>query len=223
MGEASKLLEDMNFSQLQLPTVSRKLTLNPPVVYGMINPSSVKLIDHVVNMVASLVELVDKVVDLIPYLVDTTLPLESETQAVDLFPPIDPILPLENDTQVVDLISLSVDPTLPLDSKPNVSHVFLTDTESTVLGGFPPSPIKPPPSNEAIVFSWGVLTGPHLPSHIHFNITVQFCGRDVPQMLIDEGSSISIFSSLSWQALGYPQLVPVNHTLFYFNREPVTL
>jgi hypothetical protein len=78
-----------------------------------------------------------------------------------------------------------------------------------MLGGIPPSPVKPPPSNEAILFYWGVLTGPRLPSHIPFKITVQVCGRDVPHALIDEGSSISIFSSIAWQALGYPQLVSV--------------
>jgi hypothetical protein len=98
-------------------------------------PSSVSLVDHVVNLVMSLVEPVDKVVDLIPSSVDPSLPLESATQAVDLFPPVDPILPLENETQVVDLMSLSIDPTLPLESKPITAHVFLVDTESTVLGG----------------------------------------------------------------------------------------
>jgi hypothetical protein len=73
-------------------------------------------------------------------------------------------------------------------------------------GGIPPSPMEPPPSNEAIRFDWGVLTGPRLPSHIPFQITVQVCGRDVPQTLIDEGASISILSSFAWQALGCPQL-----------------
>jgi hypothetical protein len=181
-------------------------------------PSSVSPVDHVINMVTSLVELVDKVVDLIPSSVDPALPLESETQAVDPFPPVDPILPLENETQVVDLMLLSIDPTLPLESKPNSTHVFLIDTGSTMPGGIPPSPAKNPPSNEAILFYWGVLTGPHLPSHIPLKITVQVCGRVVPQTLIDEGSSVSILSSTAWKSLAYPQLVPVTQTLFAFNR-----
>jgi hypothetical protein len=134
-------------------------------------------------------ESVNKVVDMIPSSVDPTLLLESETQAVDLFPLVDPILPLENETQVVDLISPSVDPTLPLENKPDTTHVFLVDTESTMLVGIPPSPGKPPPSNDSILFNWGVLTRPRLPSHIPFQITVQVCGRDVPQTLIDEGAS----------------------------------
>jgi hypothetical protein len=113
-------------------------------------------------------------VDLIPSSIDPALPLESATQAVDLFPPSDLILPLENETQVVDLMLLLLDPTLPLESKPDSTYIFLVDTKSTVMGGIPSSPTKPPPSNEAILFDWGVLTGPHHPSHIPFKIIVQF-------------------------------------------------
>jgi hypothetical protein len=157
----------------------------------------VDLIPSLINPTLPL-ESETQVVDLIPSSVDPTLPLESETQVVDLFPPVDPILPLENETQVVDLMSLSVDPTLPLESKPDTVHVFLFDTDSTMLGGIPPSPMEPPPSNEAIRFDWGVLTEPHFPSHIPFQMTVQVCGRDVPQTLIDEGESVSILSSFAW-------------------------
>jgi hypothetical protein len=73
-----------------------------------------------------------------------------------------------------------------------------------MLGGIPLSPTKPPPSNKAIFFYWGPQTGPILPSHIPFNITVHVCGRDVPHALIDEGSSVSNLSSIAWQDLGYP-------------------
>jgi hypothetical protein len=135
-------------------------------------PSPVNPVDHVINLVTSLVEPVDHVVDPIPSLVNPTLQLERETQVVDSFPPVDPILPLENETQVVDLMSPSVDPTLPLESKPDTAHVFLLDTDSTVSRVIPPSPIGPPPSSEAIHFDWGVLTRPHIPSHIPFQITV---------------------------------------------------
>jgi hypothetical protein len=119
---------------------------------------------------------------------------------------------------VVDLISPSVDPTLPLESKPDTTHVFLIDTESTMPVVIPPSPMEPPSSNEAILFNWGVLTGPRLPSHIPFQIIVQVCGRDIPQTLIDEGASVSILSSFAWQDLGCPQLAPVTQNLLYFNR-----
>jgi hypothetical protein len=201
MEEASKFLEDMTISQPQLPAAYRKISLNPPVVDGMLNLVPV-----------------DQVVDLIPSLVDPTLQLESETQAVDPFPSIDPILPSENATQVVDSILSSIDPTLPLKSKPDTTHVFLIDTESPELRGIPPSPVGPPPSNEAIHFDWGVLTGPHLPSYIPFQITVQVCGQHVPQTLIDEGASVSILSSFAWKALGCPPLASITQNLLAFNR-----
>jgi hypothetical protein len=85
-----------------------------------------------------------------------------------------------------------------------------------MLGAIPPSPMEPPPSNEAIRFDWGVLTGPRLPSYIHFQITVQVCGRDVPQTMIDEGLSVSILSSIAWKALGCPPLASVTQNLLSF-------
>jgi hypothetical protein len=78
--------------------------------------------------------------------------------------------------------------------------------------------MEPPPSNEAIHFDWGVLTGPSLPSYIPFQIIVQVCGRDVTKTLIDEGSSISILSSIVWKALGCPPLAPVTQNLLAFNK-----
>jgi hypothetical protein len=220
MDEAYKLLEDMTISQPQLPATYHKFSLTPPVVDEMINPVplSVSPVDQVVNMVTSLDEPVDQVVDPIPSLINPTLLLESETQVVDLFLPVDPILPLENETQVVDLISPSVDPTLALESKPDTAHVFLVDTDSAVSGGIPPSPMEPPPSPEAIRFDWDVLTGYRLPSYIPFQITVQVCGWDVTKTLIDEGSSVSILSSIAWQAFGCPPLAPITQNLLAFNR-----
>ena len=137
---------------------------------------------------------------------------------VNPFTPVDPILPLENETQVVDLISSSVDPTLPLESKPDTAQVFLVDTDSVVSGGISPSPMEPPPSNEAIRFDWDVLTGPRLPSHVTFKITIQVFFQDVPQTLKDEGASVSILSSVTWHALVCPHLVPVTHKILDFNR-----
>jgi hypothetical protein len=184
-----------------------------------------------------------KAVDLFPP-VDPILPLENETQVVNpVSPSIDPIPPLQNvivtdlvppsvnptlpltsanvvypSPPLVDPIQSSVDPTLLLESKPYTAHVFLINTDSTVPGGIPPSPVEPPPSTEAILFDWGALTGPHLPSHIPFQIIVHVCGRDIPQTLIDEGASVSILSFVSWYALGCPQLAPVTQNLLAFNR-----
>jgi hypothetical protein len=37
-------------------------------------------------------------------------------------------------------------------------------------------------------------------------------------MLIDEGASISILSSITWKYLGCPQLVSITQNLLSFNR-----
>jgi hypothetical protein len=134
-----------------------------------------------------------KAVNLFPP-VDPILPLENETQVVDsVSPPVDPIPPLRNvkvtdpvpssvsptlplksakvvypSPPLVDSIQSSIDPTLLLESKPNTAHVFFINTDSTVPGGIPPPPVKPPPSTEAILFDWGVINRPRLPSHIPF-------------------------------------------------------
>jgi hypothetical protein len=55
MDEALKFLEDMTISQPQLPIAYHKLSLNPPVVDGMINlvPPSISSVDQVFNLVTS--------------------------------------------------------------------------------------------------------------------------------------------------------------------------
>jgi hypothetical protein len=79
MDKPSKLLEDMTVSQPQLSAAYRKLSLNPPVVDGMITPvpSPVNPVDHIVNLVTSLVEPVDIVDDPIPSSINLALPSES--------------------------------------------------------------------------------------------------------------------------------------------------
>jgi hypothetical protein len=111
MDEASSLLE-----KLQLPKGYRKLSSNPSLVDGLVNPvpSPVSPVDQVVNLVSSSIEPQTQVVDPAPSSINPTLHQKSDTKAIDLSPPINPILPLENETQVVDPISPSVDPIPPL-------------------------------------------------------------------------------------------------------------
>jgi hypothetical protein len=137
-----------------LPSVDPTLPLKSAKVVDPVSPS-VDPIPPLRNV---------KVTDPVPSLVSPTLPLKS-AKVVYPSPPL------------VYLIQSSVDPTLLLESKLDIAHVFLVNTDSIVPGGIPPSPAKPPPSNEAILFDWGVLTRPHLPSHIPFQIIVQVCGR----------------------------------------------
>jgi hypothetical protein len=181
-------------------------------VFSLVSPTlhskSVKVVDPVLSSVDPTPSLRSaKVVNMVLPPIDLTHP--KSTKVTNLVPSsVSPTLHLKSSI-LVDLIPSSIDPTLPLESKPDTAHIFLVDTGSTMLGNIPPSPVKPLPSNEAILFDWGVLTGPHLPSHIPFQITVQVYGRDIPQMLIDEGVSL-VFCPLLlgtlWVVLNLRQL-----------------
>jgi hypothetical protein len=39
---------------------------------------------------------------------------------------------------------------------------------------------------------------------------------DVPQTIVNEGASVSILSSIAWQALGSPQLAPMTQNMLFF-------
>ena len=128
----------------------------PSSVSPTLHPKSTKVVEPVFPSVNPIPPLRNvKLTDPVPSSVSPTLPLKS-AKVVYPSPPL------------VDPIQSSVDPTLLLESKPDTAHVFLVNTDSTMPGGIPPSPVEPPPSNEAILFDWGALTGPHLPSHIPF-------------------------------------------------------
>ena len=45
--------------------------------------------------------------------------------------------------------------------------------------------------------------------------------RQILHTIFDEGGSVSIPSSTSWQALGSPQLVPSTDQILAFNRRPI--
>jgi hypothetical protein len=201
MDEASYMLKNIAYVQQQLPTDYRKLSPNPPLVDELVNsvPSSVSLVDQMVNLVSSYIDLVDQVVDLILSLIDPTLPLKSETKFIDMSPSSVNLV-----HQVINFISPSIDPTPPLKSE-DVAHVFPFTVDSSGQGGIPPIPMTPPPSN-AITIDWNALTKPRFPSYAPFQITIEFCGRNIPNTIIDKGDFVSILSLNSWQALGSPQL-----------------
>jgi len=99
----------------------------PSLVSPTLHPKSAKVVDLVLPLVNPTPPLsTSKVVSPVTSLIDPTPPLKN-VKMDDLFPYVDPILPLENKTQVVDLMSLLIDHTLPLASKPNTDHVCLVD------------------------------------------------------------------------------------------------
>ena len=50
-----------------------------------------------------------------------------------------------------------------------------------------------------------------------FHIIVHAYDKAVPGTVLDEGASISLMPSTTWQALGSPQLVPVAQNLMEFD------
>ena len=40
--------------------------------------------------------------------------------------------------------------------------------------------------------------------------------------IVDKGASVSILSSIAWQALGFPRFVPATDQILAFNRRPTT-
>jgi len=82
------------------------------------------------------------------------------------------------------------------------------------------SPVStvPPPSSLVTSFERNRLAGFCLPSYVPFQIIVQVYNMIVSGTIIDEGASMSILSSTSWQVLGSPPLVSVTLNLLAFNR-----
>ena len=76
----------------------------------------------------------------------------------------------------------------------------------------------PPPSSLVSSFDWSRFLGYRLPSYVPFEITVQAFGMVVPNTIIDEGASVSVLSSTTWQAFGSPPLALVMHNLLAFNK-----
>ena len=123
---------------------------------------------------------------------------------------------------IVDLISPSTNRTFPEESEHNTTQVLFVSSNSNELGGSPPVPSRqeenilvlvtqgvnfpvssvPPPSSLVTSFDWNQMAGSRLPSYVPFQIIVQVCKMIVSGTIIDEGASVSILSSTTWQAFG---------------------
>ena len=108
-------------------------------------------------------------------------------------------------------------------SEEHHAHVLLVSSDSPESKNDPPIPADPespsseqggnhtipPPSSSVISFDRSHLTAFRLPSHVPFQITVHAYDKAVPVTILDEGASVSLMPSTTWQALGSPQLVLV--------------
>jgi len=135
----------------------------------------------------------------------------------------------------VNLATPSTDHYILKESGDYIAHVLLISSDSHESKSDPPVPVVqespypipaknggnhmiPPPSSSIISFDWGPLAALCLPSYVPFQIAGQAYNMVVHGTILDEGTSISIMSSTTWQDFGSPQLVPITHNLWPFNR-----
>ena len=106
------------------------------------------------------------------------------------------------------------------DTLPNSVMEVMEDAPSSIItpGEDHLSSMVAPPSSLVTSFDWNRFSGYRLPSYVPFEITVQAFGLVVPSTIIDEGTSVIILSSTTWQAFGSLPLVPVTQNLLAFNR-----
>jgi hypothetical protein len=145
MDKDSSLLE-----KLQPLKGSRRISPNPCLVYGMVNPvpSLVNLVDQVVNIVSSLVAPLTKVSDPVLSSINPNFHLESETEVTDLVSSsISPTFHLEIETQVTDPVLSLISPTLHQKSvklvAPVTSSVNPTSLTCAKVTDLVPSSISP--------------------------------------------------------------------------------
>ena len=78
----------------------------------------------------------------------------------------------------------------------------------------------PPPSSRSVSFDWNNVVEPHLPSVAPFQIRVGVNSTNIYLCMVNEGSSASIISSLTWKALGSPKLLVVDNQFLAYDRKP---
>jgi len=204
LDEAKRVLDNHLASSQRLPSDYRKLSLNPSLVDEFTNQNQPS--------------------------VETTL---SESESYESIPD-----PNQQVKVTVDPISPSVNCTFLEESEHDTTQVLFVSSDSNELGGSPlvpsrqeenppilitqgvnsPVSMVPCPSSLITSFNWNRLAGFCLPSYVPFQIIVQVCNMIVSSTIIDEGASVSILSSTTWQALGFPPLVLVTQNLLGFNR-----
>ena len=86
------------------------------------------------------------------------------------------------------------------------------NSKMEIMEDAPSSPVTPgedhlgsmvaPPCSLVASFDWNRFVGYRLPSYVPFEITIQAFCLVIPNTIIDEGASVSVLSSTTWQAFG---------------------
>ena len=203
LDKAKRVLEDRPVSPLQLPPRYKKLL---PSLSLVENPTDMPLW----SAETSIIE--DEPSESIPeesQKVDTTV--------VPVFPSEDPSLYdtiiEENKNDTVQILFVNTDSNELRDSLP-----IPLPQEGSFSEPYPAVYSIPPPSNLVVSFDWNLLGRPRLPASVPFQIIVQAYKMVMDGTIIDEGASVSILSSIAWEALGSPSLLPEMRNLTGSNK-----
>jgi len=127
----------------------------------------------------------------------------------------------------------SLNDTITEENKNNTIQILFVNTDSDEHAGRFPVPLPqegsssesypaiysvPPPSNLVVSFDWNLLGRPRLLASVPFRIIVQTYKMIMVSTIIDEGASMSIFSSIAWQVLGSPPLLPEMRNMTGFDK-----
>ena len=128
-------------------------------------------------------------------LVDPTLLLEIDPDVIEpMSYLVNPTLPSESEFhEAIELISVSINPTLPLESEVSASHIFFTASSELIeQGGTDLASDQSPPSSWIASLYWDNLVEPCLHSNRPFQIKINVESYTIAHCIVDEGSSFSI-------------------------------
>ena len=227
MDEAKRVLDNSIVSMPCLPVGYKQLPLSPPLADPTIGQES-SLVDPAPSEIQIQESIPDKPlvvgsVELALSTVHQVFSVESGSHTPHVLLVSSDSSELEKDSPVPVLQEVSPPP-----PKMEATEDFPPAFEMEVVEDAPSSSVTPgedhlssmvaPPSILFASFDWNRFAGYRLPSYVPFEITVQAFGLVVPSTIIDEGASVSILSSTTWQAFGSPPLAPFTQNLLNFNR-----
>ena len=112
-----------------------------------------------------------------------------------------------NKTEVVSLTKSSSCSSLPVENELKPAEAFMLPSDCSWQEEILSVLAEPSPSSEVIPFDWSNLIEYRLHLGVAFEMYVRVTTKSILWTFIDEGAFVSILSSTSWQAIGYPELV----------------
>ena len=145
--------------------------------------------------------LVDQVINSHSFVIDPTLPSESEVVKSMSFP-LDPALSSKSvKIEVVSLTKSLSCSSLPIENEPKPAEVFMLHSNCSQQEEILSISTEPSLSSEVISFDWSNLTESRLHSIVPFQIVVNVTSRWILHTIVDEGASVSILSSTTCKLL----------------------